>query len=62
MHNQLRHDRTLYRHGRIRLRALPGGAGFSSEVFKNPLRSRPSVISKEAPHHTIGSHERLRAD
>jgi hypothetical protein len=31
-------------------------------VFKNPLRSRPYVISKEAPHRTIGSPEILRAD
>ncbi|HEY0016105.1 MAG TPA: hypothetical protein VGC13_07285 [Longimicrobium sp.] len=31
-------------------------------MFKNPLRSRPYVISKEAPHRIIGSHEILRAD
>jgi hypothetical protein len=31
-------------------------------VFKNPLHSRPYVISKEAPHRTIGSSEILRAD
>ena len=31
-------------------------------VFKNFLRSRPYVISKEAPHGTIGSHKILRAD
>ena len=34
----------------------------SQSVFKNRLRSRPYVISKEAPHRTIGSHEILRAD
>ena len=39
------------------------GSGFALQsVFKNPLRSTPSVISKEAPHRTIGSHEILRAD
>jgi hypothetical protein len=31
-------------------------------VFKESLRSRPYVISKEAPHRTIGSPEILRAD
>ena len=34
----------------------------AQSVFKNPLRSRPYVISKEAPHRTIGSHEILCAD
>jgi hypothetical protein len=31
-------------------------------VYSNPLRSRASVISKEAPHRIIGSPENLRAD
>ena len=39
-----------------------GSLSEAERVFKNPLRSRPSVISKEAPHRTIGSHEILRAD
>jgi hypothetical protein len=39
-----------------------GDRGAPQSVFKNPLRSRPYVISKEAPHRTIGSHEILRAD
>jgi hypothetical protein len=34
----------------------------SSERVEESLRSRPDVISKEAPHRTIGSHEILRAD
>ena len=31
-------------------------------VFENPPRSHTYVISKEAPHRTIGSHGILRAD
>ena len=34
----------------------------AQSVFKTLLRSRLYVISKEAPHRTIGSHEILRAD